>query len=137
VGTSALRIHRPNQLPDTADLREVSKSFGAALLTGNIFFEHLLSEVKTNPFPILEAVGDGFGQAVHANGYAVNSLVDDALGECVSSEPDEAHQLPVHDGLFRLRMDRHPDWAGAARHDPMKHERGFETHDSVWDSFRR
>jgi len=77
----------PKEFSYTADSREMLESLAATFPLSDS--QRLNREAWANLPAVLETVGNRFGHAVDANGYAINSRVDHALGQSIARKPDE------------------------------------------------
>jgi hypothetical protein len=89
---------------------------------------------NTDLLAVLKAVGNGFGHAVDANGYAINSRVDHALRQRIARKSDKAHSRTAHGRLSRFAVDGDPNRIGASRKNAVEPECGFEAHNTVRDA---
>jgi hypothetical protein len=97
----------PKESVHTAHLREMLESFAATFSLSDTFSQRLNRKAWANLSAVLKAVGKRFGHAVDANGHAINSRVDRALGQGIARKPDEAQSLTVDDPLSRFAFDGH------------------------------
>jgi hypothetical protein len=98
-----------NQFSDPAYFCEVPKPLFTTFPSSDTVSQRFYAEVAANFPAVLEAVSNCLRSAVNTNRHAINSCIDDSLGESLAGESGEAQPQAIDHKLFRFWVDGHPN----------------------------